>query len=97
LEIRRADDIAPSFEGLKSRADALYVCSDPLVIANRIRINSLALAARLPTIYYSREYVEAGGLISYGPTGNDTDPASIRAVCAFIRMILSPSGITWSR
>jgi putative ABC transport system substrate-binding protein len=66
LEIRRADDIAPSFEGLKSGADALYVCSDPLVIANRIRINSLALDARLPTMHSYREFVEAGGLISYG-------------------------------
>jgi putative ABC transport system substrate-binding protein len=46
--------------------DALYVCADPLVIANRIRINSLSLGARLPTIYSYREFVEAGGLMSYG-------------------------------
>jgi hypothetical protein len=65
LEIRRADDIAPSFKGLKSRADALYVCSDPLVIASRIRIKSLALDARLPIMHSYREFVEAGGLISY--------------------------------
>jgi putative ABC transport system substrate-binding protein len=66
-EIRRAEDIAPTFEGLKSRADALYVVGDALVITHRIRINTLALAARLPTIYYFREYVEVGGLMSYGP------------------------------
>jgi putative tryptophan/tyrosine transport system substrate-binding protein len=66
-EIRRAEDIAPAFEGLKSRADALYVVGDALVITHRIRINTLALAARLPTIYYFREYVEVGGLMSYGP------------------------------
>jgi putative ABC transport system substrate-binding protein len=71
LEIRRADDIAPSFEGLKSHADALYVCSDPLMIANRIRIKSLALDARLPTMHSYREFVEAGGLISYGPNVPD--------------------------
>jgi putative ABC transport system substrate-binding protein len=66
LEIRRAEDIAPVFEGLKSRADALFVCGDPLVIAHRVRINSLALGARLPTMYNYREFVEAGGLMSYG-------------------------------
>ena len=66
LEIRRAEDIAPAFEALKGRADALYVVGDPLVNTNRVRINTLALAARLPTMYGSREYVEAGGLMSYG-------------------------------
>ena len=35
LEIRRAEDIAPAFEALKGRADALYVCADPLVNTNR--------------------------------------------------------------
>jgi putative tryptophan/tyrosine transport system substrate-binding protein len=63
--IRRAEDIAPAFEGLKSRADALYVVGDALVITHRIPINTLALAAR--AIYYFREYVEVGGLMSYGP------------------------------
>src|SRR6202163_1784583 len=71
LEIRRADDIAPSFEGLKSRADALYVCSDPLTMTNRLRINSFALAARLPTMNNIREFVEAAGLMSYGPSYPD--------------------------
>ena len=50
-EIRRAEDIAPAFEALKGRAEALYVCADPLVITNRVRINTLALGARLPTMY----------------------------------------------
>ena len=71
LEIRRAEDIAPAFEALKGRADALYVVGDPLVFTNRVRINSLALGARLPTMYNFREYVEAGGLISYGPNFPD--------------------------
>jgi putative ABC transport system substrate-binding protein len=66
-EIGRAEDIAPAFDALRGRADALYVCTDPLVNTHRIRINTLALAARLPTIHGLREYVEAGGLMSYGP------------------------------
>jgi putative tryptophan/tyrosine transport system substrate-binding protein len=71
VEIRRADDIAPAFEAFKDRVDALLVPSDPLVNANRVRINTLALAARLPTIHGFREYVEAGGLMSYGPNYTD--------------------------
>jgi putative ABC transport system substrate-binding protein len=67
LEIRRTEDIAPALESLKGRADALYVAGDALVDLNRIRINTFALVARLPTIYVQREFVEAGGLMSYGP------------------------------
>jgi putative ABC transport system substrate-binding protein len=67
LEIRRAEDIAPRFEGLEGRADALYVVSEPLFATSRVRINTLALGARLPTLHGLREYVEAGGLMSYGP------------------------------
>jgi putative tryptophan/tyrosine transport system substrate-binding protein len=66
-EIKSAQDIPVAFEGLESRADALYVVTDPLVSANRVRINTLALAARLPTMYGFRELVESGGLMSYGP------------------------------
>jgi putative ABC transport system substrate-binding protein len=71
LEIRRAEDIASAFEALRDRADALYVVGDALVITHRVRINTLALIARLPTIYFVREYVEAGGLMSYGPNFPD--------------------------
>jgi putative tryptophan/tyrosine transport system substrate-binding protein len=66
-EIRRAEDIAPAFEALKDRADALYICPDPLMNTNRTRINILAVGARLPTMHGYRDYVEAGGLMSYGP------------------------------
>jgi putative tryptophan/tyrosine transport system substrate-binding protein len=65
-DIRRPEDIAPAFEALKDRADAIYLCSDPLTNTNRVRINTLALAARLPTMHGLREFVEAGGLMSYG-------------------------------
>jgi putative ABC transport system substrate-binding protein len=71
FEIRRAEDIAPAIEALKGRADALYVAGDPLLNANRIGINTLAVGAKLPTIYIQREFVEAGGLISYGPNFPD--------------------------
>ncbi len=67
LEIRRADDIASAFEAIKDRAEALYIPAEPLVNTNRIRINTLAQSARLPTMFGFREYVEAGGLMSYGP------------------------------
>ena len=66
LEIRRAQDIAPAFEALKSRVEALYITTDPFINANRIGINTLANVARLPTITGVREYVEAGSLMSYG-------------------------------
>ena len=70
-QIGVADDIAPAVEALKGRADAVYTCSDPLLTTNRIRVNSLALGARLPTMHGFREYVEAGGLTSYGPNFPD--------------------------
>ena len=65
-EIRRAEDIVPAFEALRDRADALYLCPDPLLNTNRTRINILAVGARLPTMHGGRQYVEAGGLMSYG-------------------------------
>jgi putative tryptophan/tyrosine transport system substrate-binding protein len=67
LEIRRAEDIAPAFERLKGQADALYVVLSALVAAKRTRTITFALAARLPTSFNAREYVEAGALMSYGP------------------------------
>jgi putative ABC transport system substrate-binding protein len=66
LEIRRSDDIAPAFAAIRDRAQALYVVTDPLITANRIRLNTLALTARLPTMHAFREYVELGALLSYG-------------------------------
>jgi len=71
LGIRRAEEITPALETLKG-AQAVYVVIDPLLGANRIRIHTLTLAARLPTMHGTREYVEAGGLMSYGPNLSDT-------------------------
>jgi ABC-type uncharacterized transport system substrate-binding protein len=66
LEIRRAEEIVPAFEALQGRTEALYISIDPFLNANRIRINTLANVARLPTIAGVREWVEAGSLMSYG-------------------------------
>jgi putative ABC transport system substrate-binding protein len=71
LEIRRTEDIAPAFETLKGQTDALYVVSDALMAASRTRIITFALSARLPTIFSYRDYVKAGGLMSYGPDVTD--------------------------
>jgi putative ABC transport system substrate-binding protein len=71
LEIRRAEDIVPSFGALKSGVQVLYVCPDALVNANHARINTLALGARLLTIYPDRTFLQSGGLMSYGPNNAD--------------------------
>jgi putative tryptophan/tyrosine transport system substrate-binding protein len=62
---------APAFDTLNGRAEALYVVGDPLANAQRMRIFTFALAARLPTICVQREFVETGGLMSYGPNYPD--------------------------
>jgi putative ABC transport system substrate-binding protein len=71
LGVRKSEDIEPAIESLKDRADALYVCTDPLISTNRVSINILAIGEKLPTMNSFREYVQAGGLISYGPNFPD--------------------------
>jgi putative tryptophan/tyrosine transport system substrate-binding protein len=72
LEIRRAEDIAPAIEAIKSRTDALYVCTDSFISANRSRINALALRARLATMHDVHvPHLEPAGLMSYGPNYRD--------------------------
>jgi len=71
LEVRKTEDIDAGMESLKGRADALYICSDPLVTTHRVRINTLAVSQKLPAMNAFREYVQAGGLISYGPNFPD--------------------------
>jgi putative ABC transport system substrate-binding protein len=66
LEIRRRADIAPAFQALKGGAQALYVCPGALVNANFARINTFAMGARLPAFHASRDFLEAGGFMSYG-------------------------------
>ena len=71
LGIWGSQDITPALEALKGKADALYVVSDALIAANRTRIIRLALSEQLPTIFSYDDYVEAGGLMSYGPNYAD--------------------------
>jgi putative ABC transport system substrate-binding protein len=67
FEMRPAGDIVQLFDTMKKDgAEALYVVGDTFMNSNRARIGTLAIQARLPTIYVGREYVEAGGLMSYG-------------------------------
>jgi putative ABC transport system substrate-binding protein len=66
-EIRQGQDIAPVFDTLSGRVDAIYAVADPLLNSLRVRICTLALQARLPMSFLQREYVDAGGLMSYGP------------------------------
>jgi putative ABC transport system substrate-binding protein len=67
FELRQAEDFATAFDAIKDNAEALYVCLDPLFNSNRSRISTLAVASQLPTMHDIREFVEVGGLMSYGP------------------------------
>jgi putative tryptophan/tyrosine transport system substrate-binding protein len=78
--IRRAEDLAPAFEALRDRADALYVVGVPLAFA----IPTLALRARIPTISDFRDFVDAGGLMSYGVNATDL----LRLAANFVDRIL---------
>jgi putative tryptophan/tyrosine transport system substrate-binding protein len=89
LEIRRTEDVAPAFETLKSQIDAIYVVGDALVSASRSRIIIFALSRRLPTrrlptIFNTRDYVQAGALMSYGPNF----PALFRRTAEYVDKIL---------
>jgi putative tryptophan/tyrosine transport system substrate-binding protein len=84
LPIRRAEDIAPAFEALKGRVEVLYVVGDSLTNTHRLRINTFALAARLPTMLPQREYVEMAGLMSYGANFPDLN----RRAANFVNKIL---------
>jgi putative ABC transport system substrate-binding protein len=67
LDLRESDALGPTFDDASARrADALVVVIDAITQANQQRIVDLAMKHRLPAIYSSREFVDAGGLISYG-------------------------------
>ena len=69
--IRRAEDITVAFQDLKTKADAIYVAVDQLIVANRTTILAAATGERLPTVFSTRDFVKAGGLMSYGPNYSD--------------------------
>jgi putative tryptophan/tyrosine transport system substrate-binding protein len=82
--IRRAEDIATGFAAIKSKASALYVVQDALVVANRTQIITFALSKGLPMIITSRDFVQAGALLSYGPSY----PALFRRAAEYVDRIL---------
>ena len=84
LAIRRAEDIAAGFAAIKSKAGALYVVQDVLVVANRTQIITFALSKGLPMIISSRDFVQAGALLSYGPNY----PALFRRAAEYVDRIL---------
>jgi putative ABC transport system substrate-binding protein len=67
VELRSGEEIGPALMSLNGRVQALYVLPIPLFFTHRAAINAGALAAKLPTMFVIREYVEAGGLVCYGP------------------------------
>jgi putative tryptophan/tyrosine transport system substrate-binding protein len=84
-EVRHSEDIAPAIEPLKGRAEALYVCLDPLAYSNAARINTLASAARLPVMHSIRESPLTGGLMSYGPDFPDMSRRAAELVDKILR------------
>jgi putative ABC transport system substrate-binding protein len=69
VEARTVSDLEPAFSKMTAgRVDAVVVLADGLFNANRTRIVDLASASRIPAIYVEEEYVDAGGLMSYGPS-----------------------------
>jgi putative tryptophan/tyrosine transport system substrate-binding protein len=67
VDARNADDIAPAFEAAAQwRADGLVVGSDTVMQANQAQLVALAARHKLPAIYTFRDFVDAGGLMSYG-------------------------------
>jgi putative ABC transport system substrate-binding protein len=66
-DVRKPAQIVPRIQQLGGKVGALYVCTDPFITTHRVAINIAAACARLPTMHAFYEYVEAGGLMSYGP------------------------------
>jgi putative tryptophan/tyrosine transport system substrate-binding protein len=87
-EVRAADGFEKVVAALnKDRPDGLYVAGGPLMNANQKKIVGFALKSRLPSVYISREFVDAGGLMSYGADQTD----SYRRVAYFVDRILKGS------
>jgi putative ABC transport system substrate-binding protein len=83
-EIRQVEDIAPAFDLIKGHAEALFLSTDPLLVTNRMRINTLAQSMQMPTIGSWREFVEAGSLMSYG----SNIPDQFRRAAEYVDKIL---------
>ena len=72
MSARALEDFDPAFSAVsRAHAQALYVIGDPLFSTHRVTLLNLASKARLPTIFNGRLFVDAGGLMSYGPNFGD--------------------------
>jgi putative tryptophan/tyrosine transport system substrate-binding protein len=72
LDVLDPKDIETAFrDASKGRAEAVLALASPVLISQRAQLADLAVKSRLPAIYYSTEYVEAGGLMTYGVNLND--------------------------
>jgi putative ABC transport system substrate-binding protein len=84
-ELRAAEDFDKVFAGInKQRPDGLYLAPSTLILINLKPIASFALRSRLPSVYQSREFVDAGGLMSYSADLAD----SYRRVAYYVDKIL---------
>jgi putative ABC transport system substrate-binding protein len=85
LEARTPDEVESTLGSMVSgRASALYATLDPLFLERQTRIVEFAAKERLPALYDVKPFVEAGGLMSYGPNFAD----SFRRVASFLDKIL---------
>jgi len=72
FDVRRPEDFETAFAAMvRQQLAAALVLPDPLNLIHRVRIAELALGHRLPTMFAIRDYAEAGGLMSYGPSSAD--------------------------
>jgi putative ABC transport system substrate-binding protein len=72
IEVNAEGELDAAFErAARERADAIVVLGDPVIYVHRVQIAALAAKQRLPAMYFFRENVEAGGLMSYGPSLHD--------------------------
>jgi putative tryptophan/tyrosine transport system substrate-binding protein len=83
--VRRADDLSGAFEAIvAAQADGILALEDSMLVSHRARIVQSVARARLPAMYAFRQFVDAGGLISYGPNL----PDSFRRAAVYVDKIL---------
>jgi putative ABC transport system substrate-binding protein len=88
LEVRGPDDFNSAFSTLtKLNADALLPLGDPVIVSNQKQIVAFAAKNHLPAIYHRLEFVEGGGIMSYGPSYNDL----FRRAAGYVDKILKGS------